>query len=750
MVQDYDDYEEDEGAGLAYAERALSAVRRHLILIAMLTTLGTSLAAAYAWYSPSYYEATAVIKVDPRQKSITKVDGVFSDMRGDYASIESEVEVIRSKPLLKRVVDALDLRNDPEFMGRDTVKSPDLVTQRISDLISEDQKNWAPSSVEELLSRKSAEDQKPVRDYAVAVLADQISVRRVRNTLLIEIKAYAYSPDKAAKIANTLADVYLRDQIASKRQASTLASDLLEKKLKVLRRDLSQAEREVEQFKGKHGIYESGNLRLDSSELARLMEQTVHARNATAAARAKFEKARRVLDSGRDNGDLADVLQSSTIMRLKDQLTLARRKRAELATKYGPRHPAMKQSIADAAEAERQLNSEINRLVSNVSNEYEVARAREQELVSDLDKLKSRRSMTDEVAVTLSELKRKADHTRQIYEALLSRYKSTAETKNMQLPDVRIVERANIPLESAGPKRKRFVVLAFLFFLGASIMLVLAREFLTPGISRPQDAERVFEKAHLSSIPALDEHVLQTAPPSFALRMILADPRGTYAEAIRSIRRELDLHARSERCNVVGVASSLPGEGSETIASNIAHHYALTNKRVLLIDGDLRLGNLTQRLAPTRQSGLLELLWHGTEPDRAILRDQSTGLHFLPAMGPSPLEPASPELLGSPHMRHVLKMLRHQYDTIVIDMPPLLPVIDGRVLADYSDQIVFSITWRKTPKQLAKRAMRLLGVNQDKVAGVVVNQIDPAALDDSLGFQTHDKNYVNTKTNVAA
>lgn len=750
MVQDYDDYEEDDGAGLAYAERALSAVRRNLLLIGLLTAVGTAVAASYAWHARSYYEAIAIIKVDPRQKSITKVDGVFSDMRGDYASIESEVEVIRSKPLLKRVVEELGLRNDPDFMGRDAVKTPSAAKARIADLISDNAKTWSPSSVEELLSRKSSAHQQPERDYAVAVLSEQISVRRVRNTLLIEIKAYAYSADKAAKIANTLADVYLRDQIAAKRQASTLASDLLEKKLKVLRRDLSQAERDVEKFKGKHGIYESGNLRLDSSELARLMEQTVVARNATAAARAKFEKARRVLDSGRDSGDLADVLQSSTIMRLKDQLTVARRKQAELATKYGPRHPAMKQSIADSAEAERQLNSEINRLVSNVSNEYEVARAREKELVSDLDKLKARRTMTDEVSVTLSELKRKADHTRQIYEALLSRYKSTAETKNMQLPDVRIVERANIPLETAGPKRKRFVILAFMFFFGLSIALVLAREFLTPGISRPQDAERIFDKSHLSSIPALDGYDPQTAPPSFPLRMILTDPRGIYAEAIRSIRRELDITTRDDRCKVIGIASSLPGEGSETIASNIAHHYALTNNRVLLIDGDLRLGNLTQKLAPARQSGLLEILWHGHEPDHAILRDQSTGLHFLPAMGPSPLEPANPELLASSHMRHVLKKLRSQYDTIIFDMPPLLPVIDGRILADYSDKIVFAITWRKTPKQLAKRAMRLLGINQDKVAGVVVNQIDPSALDDSLGFQAHEKTYATTKTNVAA
>ena len=221
------------------------------------------------------------------------------------------------------------------------------------------------------------------------------------------------------------------------------------------------------------------------------------------------------------------------------------------------------------------------------------------------------------------------------------------------------------------------------------------------------------------------------------LRMIVAEPRSAYAEAIRNIRRELDVKLAHLPSRVIAVASSLPGEGTETIASNIAHHYALTKNKVLLIDGDLRRASLTRRLAANRNSGLLEVLWHGSEPDSAILHDQSTGLHFLPAMGPSPLEPANPELLASPHMMHVLSQLRQQYDTIVFDVPPLLPVIDGRILADYADQIIFSITWRRTPKQLAKRALRLLGANNSKVAGVVVNEIEQSALEDAMGFSIH-------------
>ncbi len=739
MDQDYDEYEEDDGASSALVERALSAVRRRLVLISVLTVIGTGLATAYALTLQNYYEAYSVVQIDPRQKSITNVEKVFSGMRSDSASIQSEVQLIGSTPLLLKVIDALNLRADPEFGGyRDYSAEKNVTT------------TTRPSTVEDLLARRLEQPGGPRRDYVAASLANKLAVRRVKNTLLLEIKAYSLSPEKAARIANTLADVYLKDKIQSKQSAAGLASDLLGKKLDTLRLELAKAETDVERFKGRHQIFEDGNLRLGRSELARLMEQTVHARNATAAARAKFEQAEDVLRSGRDNGNLSDVLQSKTITRMKDELSKARRKRAELATKYGPRHPDMQQSVADVGEAQRQLDSEITRLVSNVSNEYNVARGREKQLQSDLSKLKSQQSSTNEVSVELSELKRRAQNTRQVYESLLSRYKTTTETQNLQLPDVRVVERANIALQPSGPNRKRFVIVGLIGTLGASLLLILALEFMTSGISRPEDAERVFDIAHLSSIPAIDDRSGPDFNPTHALRMIITEPGSAYSEAIRNIRRELDVKLPNQQSRVIVVASSLPEEGTETIASNIAHHYALTNNRVLLIDGDLRRASLTRRLAAQRTSGLLEVLWHGSSPDHAILRDQSTGLHFMPAMGPSPLEPASPELLASPHMAQTFAQLKTQFDTIIVDVPPLLPVIDGRILADYADQIIFSITWRKTPKQLAKRALRLLGENQDKVAGVVVNQIEPSAFEDSLGFTSQHMSHEIPQGKLAA
>ena len=151
----------------------------------------------------------------------------------------------------------------------------------------------------------------------------------------------------------------------------------------------------------------------------------------------------------------------------------------------------------------------------------------------------------------------------------------------------------------------------------------------------------------------------------------------------------------------------------------------MTGGRPLLIDGDMRLQPLTRQLANQRNTGLLDQILAKQPVEAAILRDGLTGLHFLPACGPQSPAASIPETLNSNALAEALAGLKTRFDTIVISVPPLLPVIDGRILADYADQIVFVVAWQKTPKQLAKTALKTLGLNDKKLAGVVLNDVAP-------------------------
>ncbi len=311
----------------------------------------------------------------------------------------------------------------------------------------------------------------------------------------------------------------------------------------------------------------------------------------------------------------------------------------------------------------------------------------------------------------LKNLEREASTSKTMLESLLARYKQTSGTQDFQLPDAHIVEKADIPLYPASPKRKQLVIIATIAGLILGVGIAILLELMAPGVSRPEDVSRALQVEHLSSLPALYPEVGEQVPAAKAVRLIVAEPNGIYADAIRGARRELDARRRVPGPRIILVTSSMPNEGADTVASNLAHHFALTGARVLLADADMRRQPLTRQLAPTRLVGLAKSLSMRRPVETAILRDSVTGLHFLPAAGPSPLTGSIPELLGSAFAAESIGNLRTRFDVIVVSGPPVMPVIDSRILADFADQILFVMTWQKTPKALAKKALKLFSAN---------------------------------------
>ena len=727
--------EQEEGGGALSVDRAISAVRKRLKLVAAMPVVAAALVAALVWMIPNRYDASAIVQIDPRQKSITNIESVVSDLKGDQSTVESEVEIVRSRPIILMVIETLDLRNDLEFskpplMSRllakigvapaepiGSARAPQRPHDQIADILKIDEPG---------LSR-------PERDEVADAFMQRLKVTRVRNTLLIDIRFSASEASKAARIANTIAEVYLKDQLDSKTRAATTATTLLEEKLDEMRKRLSDAERKVEQWKADHNVFDTEGQVLSEKQLARLMEQTVVARNTTSEAKAKYEQAQKLARAGDSGTAIVEVLQSHTVRLLKEQLANATRKSAELKTKYGAKHPEILKVNAEVGEAESQLNAEIERLVSNLKNEAEVAEERERQLAQSLTQLKDQQVVSKDASVDLKGLEREASTTKQLFEALLTRYKQTSETQGFQLPDVRIIEKADAPQFPASPKRKQLVAIASAGGLVLGLAISILLELMAPGISRQEDIERVFDVAHLSSVPTPSNND-GTLTASKAVRLVVAEPSGLYADAIRGARRELDMRRQSSAPRIILVTSSVAGEGAELIASNLAHNYAMTGGRPLLIDGDMRLQPLTRQLAAQRQNGLLDAVFNGQPVETAILRDGLTGLHFLPAASPQPPLASIPETLNSNALADALTGLKNRFNTIIISVPPLLPVIDGRILADYADQIVFVVAWQKTPKQLAKTALKTLGINDRKLAGVVLNDVARDALNETRGW----------------
>jgi len=736
-MERFEEFEQEGRGGALSIDRAIYAVRKRARLIVALPLTAAALVAAIVWAMPNRYDASAVIQIDPRHKSITQIDPVVADLKGDQSSIESEVEVIKARPILLQVIETLKLRDDPEF------NSPSLFTRLRSAFgpttaprEAGDNRTLPPprDQIAEITELREPGATRPERDEVAATFLDRLKVTRVRNTLLMDVRFSASDAAKAARIANTIAEVYLKDQLDSKTRAAMTASGMLEKKIEEMRLQLAEAERKVEQWKSSNGVYDSEGQILSEKQLARLMEQTVMARNATSEAKARYAQAHKLAERG-DNGTAIDeVLKSDIVRLLKEQLATVTRKVAELGSKYGPRHPEMQKARAEAAQAASALDAEIARHIANLKNEAEVAESREGELARSLAQLKQTEADTKGNSVELKNLEREAATSKQLFEALLARYKQTAETQGFQLPDARIVEFADAPLFPAAPKRKQLVLIATVGGLVIAIALALLLEVMAPGISRPEDVERALDIAHLGSTPHAPAHGNGAMNPSKAVRLVLAEPSGGYADAVRGARRELDSRRAHNRPRIILVTSSLPGEGAEIFASNLAHHYAITGGKPLLIDGDFRLQLITRQLAGERPIGLLNQIVARQPAEGAILRDGLTGLHFLPAAGPMPVQISVPEALSSDALANSFDSLRQRFDTIIVSSPPLLPVLDARILADHADQIVFAVAWQRTPKQLARRALKLLGINERKVSGAVLTNVDEDMIEPEIGI----------------
>lgn len=308
-----------------------------------------------------------------------------------------------------------------------------------------------------------------------------------------------------------------------------------------------------------------------------------------------------------------------------------------------------------------------------------------------------------------------ASASQRTFDEMMSRFGLSA-----QLANARLLAPSMAPEEPAAPQRLHWLLIAGWVGLIAGIGLALLLESASPAAPTRLRTDAALPCGALSSLPSiedLDVSGLHTA------RLVVTEPDCAYAHAIYGTVRELQ-HRIGER-NLVLVTSSVDGEGSEHVASNIAHHLALRGDRTLLVDGDMRSRLLTRHLQAEGARGLLDQLAMDGALDDVLLLDGLTGLHFLPASGGT----GSPTAGGSMSPSDALKSarfdagiasLRRRFDTIVVSAPPLLPVIDSKLIAERADHIVFVTSRRKTEPQTAEAALRTLGRLREKVSGAVI------------------------------
>jgi succinoglycan biosynthesis transport protein ExoP len=692
------------------------------------------LALIYVLTATTLYTATSTVLVDPRRTTAIESNQSAMSMSNfgtDDATIESETLLIQSIAILRRVVEKLKLTDDPEFIPTPGMLDP------IKRLFS------SSSSVAD------ANPEDAAKARSVEILQRRMKVTRQGTTFLVDINVSSGSPRKAAIIANAMAEGYFEEQVRAKNEATRIASSWLNGQIDGLKSRVVAAERAVEDFRAANNLTVSQGVTVNDQQITDLNNQLVAARVQTAEARAKFDQAQQLTKSGSDPGGFNAAISSDIVSKLRAQYADIAKNEADLSSKYGARHPLVANVRAQRRDTQRLINEEIQRILQSTRHDYEVARSREVSLQQSFDQLQGVSSSSGQAQVRLRELQREAEANRTLYESYLARYKETTAQESLEMPDSHVVTKAGVPIGPSWPKTWFVLGLALTLGLGVGCVLAFLADYLDQKVKTLEQAEQISGMPALAAVPLIsagelaglakrgrnelrryDPKTTKLLPPPLQpplMRYAIDAPGTFFAEAIRAIRLALQRTMRTQPIKVVLVTSALDSEGKTTLAANLAQSIATLGIRTLLIDGDLRNPQLTRALCPRADTGLLDVALGRVAPERAILVDRSTGLSILPSTTVMQADIIT-ELMFSERIVDVLDHLRHRYELIIIDSPPLVPLVDGRALAELADRIVLALAWDQTPGEVLSHTINLLAPVHDRILGTVLTRVDLSRL----------------------
>jgi len=739
--QPYDGPEEQAGGAAERSTRPTvdlrelaRILRRRWKLVAAPPIGLLALALVYLIATSTLYTATSTVLVDPRRSTAIESNQAAMQMSNfgtDDATIESETLLIQSIAILQHVVEKLKLTEDPEFTPKPGLLDP------IKRLFS----SGGPDA--------GASPEDAARARSVDILQRRMKVTRQGTTFLVDINVSSESPRKAAVIANAVAESYFEEQVRAKNDSTRIASSWLNGQIDALKSRVVTAERAVEDYRSANNLTVSQGVTVNDQQITDLNNQLISARVQTAEARAKFDQAQQLSKSGGDQGGISAAISSDIISKLRAQYAEIAKNEADLSSKYGPRHPLVANIHAQLRDTQRLINEELQRIQQSTRHDYEVARSREASLQQSFDQLQGVSSTSGQAQVRLRELQREAEANRTLYEAYLARYKESTAQESLEMPDSHVVTKASVPIAPSWPKTWFVLGLALTLGLGVGSVSAFLADYLDQRVKTLEQAEQITGVPSLAAVPLIDARelarlakrgrselnrynpattrLLPAALQPPLMRYALDVPGTFFAEAIRAVRLALQRTMRVQPIRIVLVTSALENEGKTTLAANLAQSIATLGIRTLLIDADLRNPQLTRSLCPHADAGLLDLAMNRATPEQAILVDRSTGLSILPSTAVKQADLIT-ELMFSERIVEVLDLLRSRYELIVIDSPPLVPLVDGRALAELADRIVLALAWDQTPGEVLAHTIDLLAPVHDRILGTVMTLVDLSRL----------------------
>ncbi|MBY5397415.1 chain-length determining protein [Rhizobium leguminosarum] len=656
--------DQDVDIDLGQLVRAVWARRLRILTI---TLVGAGVAFAGAKIMSPQYRSETRILIEPRAPAFASTQQANDASAGplmDELNIASQVQLLQSADLLKKVINDLKLYNLPEF----------------DDAAS----GSAMSSILVKLHLKKNPLENPPEERVIDAFVERLQVYQVPGSRVIGISFTSKDPKLAAAIPNAMANVYLSTQSGAKLDSNSEATRWLEPEIEGMRLKVSEAEKKVAEYRTSHGLLQTnGTTTFPAQQLNDISAELTRVRGDKANAEARAQAVRNALKSGEASDTLPDIMSSQAIQRLKGTESGLQSQVSDLQTSLLNNHPRLKSLRAQLSDIRTQIRQETQKILASIENESKVADLRASELERQSETVQATSARAGEDEVGLNALEREANAQRQLLETYLVRYREAASRadSNSSPADARIVSRAVEPVDPYFPKVVPIVVVAAVATLIMSAIVTMLAELFSGRALRPTDAasetveaEAVVEEKHVPQAAPIAAAAGKPVRPS--MLAVVADEEDTIEDVKAADVAPEDEPEDDNEFSVASVADYLTGsraplaiaisptgDNGSAATVSLTRMLADAGHRVILIDMTGS-GYPTELMAEdTAALGVTDLLCGEAAFGDTIHGDRLSDAHLIP-QGRSDVRRA---MRGVDRLSLLLDALAAAYDLVVVE-----------------------------------------------------------------------------------
>lgn len=746
--------DELEDLNTNYLRTYWHAVRQNIELIAGITLFATLAVAVYEFRQLDQYEAQSRIEIghDTSAPGL-KQSANFTDAPSeDSVYFNTQLQILTSAGLLRRVVKTLDLEHDKSFLHSNQIAQSSLSPQATNNDVLPASSSASSSVRDDLNDTKRLGPWVEALTKGLKVEPIKETRTEVKETRLINISFSHNVPLTASKVVNAVADTAAAMNLERKAETTTTAAEFLQKRIAELQSQIRRREEELVSYAGKNQI-----VSLDSTEntvlerLAGLNRELLDAENERRKAEAAYKSA--LAPSGADTL-AAEVTKENNSQETK--LAELRQRRVQLLVENTEEWPEVKEIDKQIAEVERQIKDKRANAAASIRNNLEIryrqAVTREQSLRDAFNEQSKATLAQNQAAINYKIMQQEIETNKGILQSLLQHSKENDIAQAGLTNSIHVIDYAMVPDRPVGPRRLLNVGLAFLLSLGLATTWVLVRERFDNTFRSIADVEKKLHVPALAIVPPIKaasrSGLLSNIQP-FALmsndhaaghpELLLGGHDPTIAEVYHQLRAALLLSRDGLELKSLLVTSSLPSEGKTTTAINTAVSLAESGSNVLLVDGDLRRPNLHKILEVDNVDGLSNALSNGMDSSEILSLVKQTQVEGLSVLTSGQQLKESARLLDHEKLSQIIATLEAKFTHVVIDSPPIVPFADSVILGAEVDGVLLVVQGGKSPQEIVFRSMRLLDDVDAVIVGVLLNNTKLQPLD--TYYQSYCKKY---------